>query len=114
MRQDYSYSDRMDIDRLMENVDTDTYIICADHQPVQYSKSSTAGIDLNLSGHTHAGQVYPVGYFIKYFKTADLYYGIKKVDNMTSIVSSGMCGWGFPIRTQENCEYVVINLEGKK
>lgn len=113
-RQDYSYSDRADINTLMKNVDKDKYIICADHQPVEYKESSKAGIDLNVSGHTHAGQIYPVGYFIKFMKTADLYYGIKDVDGMKGIVSSGICGWGFPIRTQEHCEYVVINLEAVK
>ena len=112
-RQDYSYAGRADIDILMENVDKDKYVICADHQPVQYSKSSDVGVDLNVSGHTHAGQVYPVGYFIKIMKTADLYYGIKEVGDMTGVVSSGMCGWGFPIRTQKHCEYVVIDLKAK-
>ncbi|MBQ4067841.1 MAG: metallophosphoesterase [Lachnospiraceae bacterium] len=113
-RQDYSYSDRADINTLMKNIDKDKYIICADHQPVKYKDSSDAGVDLNVSGHTHAGQIYPVGYFIKYAMTADLYYGIKDVNGMTGIVSSGMCGWGFPVRTQEHCEYVVINLEALK
>lgn len=113
-RQDYSYSDRADISTLMKNVDKNKYVICADHQPVKYKDSSEAGVDLNVSGHTHAGQIYPVGYFIKYAMTADLYYGIKDVNGMTGIVSSGMCGWGFPVRTQEHCEYVVINLEALK
>lgn len=113
-RRDYSNSDRIDINTLMKNVDKNKYIICADHQPVEYQKSSTAGIDLNVSGHTHAGQIYPIGYFIKFLKTADLYYGITEIDDMTGVVSSGMCGWGFPVRTQKYCEYVVINLEASK
>ncbi len=113
-RQDYSYSERTDIEQLMENADKNKYIICADHQPVEYSKASKAGVDLYLSGHTHAGQVYPVGYFIKILNTADLYYGIKEIGDMTGIVSSGMCGWGFPVRTQEHCEYVVIELESSR
>ena len=100
-RQDYSYSDRADINTLMKNIDKDKYIICADHQPVKYKESSEAGVNLNVSGHTHAGQIYPVGYFIKYAMTADLYYGIKDVNGMTGIVSSGMCGWGFHLRKKD-------------
>ena len=38
------------------------YVILADHQPVQIEENVRQGVDLQLSGHTHAGQFFPIGY----------------------------------------------------
>ena len=37
-------------------------------------------------------------------------YGYERVGNMDIIVSSGMGGWGYPIRTEKKCEYLIINI----
>lgn len=38
-------------------------------------------------------------------------YGFKAVDNMNAIVTSGLSGWGYPIRTQSVSEYVILNIQ---
>lgn len=50
---------------------------------------------------------------IKLFNINELNYGKEKIDDMTAINSSGIGGWGFPIRTQNHSEYVVINIKHK-
>lgn len=104
-------SGRVSIDELMAVVDTEKYIIVADHQPIEAEENNAAGVDLELSGHTHAGQIWPTKYFFDVMKM--LRYGRYQEGDCTVIVSSGFAGWQYPIRTQEHCEYVVVNIQGK-
>ncbi len=97
-------SDRIEI----ENLDTGRFVLTADHQPNSTKENESVGTDLLLSGHTHAGQIFPIGYFDFLFR--GFVYGEYKVDNMTVLVSSGFAGWGFPIRTQGISEYLVVHL----
>ncbi len=112
-REDRSLN-RASIEELIKETDNQKYTIMVDHQPVDYEKSSQLGVDLLLSGHTHAGQIFPAGYFIKWFHMSDLYYGHTKIKNMDAIVSSGLAGWGYPIRTQQHSEYVTIKIAKKR
>ena len=109
-REDRSYeeSDRLTSAELLKDADRSKFIIVADHQPVETAENAAQGADLQVSGHTHAGQIFPLGVLIEL--SGRLNYGEYKVDGMTAIVSSGTAGWGFPIRTQEHCEYVLIDI----
>lgn len=104
-------SGRKSIEELMALVDTEKYIIVADHQPVEAKENDATGVDLELSGHTHAGQIWPTKYFFDMMKM--LRYGKYQEGDCTVIVSSGFAGWMYPVRTQEHCEYVVVNIKGK-
>lgn len=111
-RNDYKDS-RKNINDILDNkINKDNnYIITLDHQPVKYNENNKNNIDLVLSGHTHAGQIFPIKYLIDIFNTADSSYGYKKYNNMDTIVTSGLVGWGFPIRTSKCSEYVVIDIK---
>lgn len=87
------------------------YIITLDHQPTEYKENKEIGVDLILSGHTHAGQIFPVGLIIDIFNTSEMSYGHKKDDTLNAIVSSGIAGWGFKIRTSRHSEYVIVNIK---
>ena len=113
-RLDVSNKDRAGIDELLYRADEDKYIIVADHQPVEYELSKEAGANLVLSGHTHAGQIFPVGYLTTLVGNAEQNYGLMQDEHFVGIVSSGLVGWGFPIRTSGHCEYVVINVKPGK
>ena len=106
-REDKSFK-RKNIDEIIE--ENNKFTILIDHQPVDYEEARTNGVDLILSGHTHAGQIFPAGNIIKLFHMADLWYGYKEFDSMSSVVTSGLAGWGYPIRTQKNSEYVIIEI----
>ena len=103
----------LEIDKLMTEVDTDKFVLVLDHQPTQLEEVAASGADLMLSGHTHYGQIWPVGWFFELFHINEMTYGIKQVENTNFIVSSGIAGWGYSIRTQGVCEYVVVNVKGK-
>ena len=109
-REDYSFR-RKSIGEYSYGIDKNRYLIMADHQPKDYQENISNGIDLIVSGHTHAGQIFPVEWFIKLFKTSDMSYGHKNIDGMDAVVSSGLVGWGYPIRTSKHSEYVIIDVK---
>lgn len=113
-RIDYSYRNlgvRKNASDLIKDLDKNKYLIVADHQPAVYEENKNAGYDLQLSGHTHAGQIWPFGYITK---AISFDYGHLKENNFDIIVSSGFGVWGYPIRTEEKSEYVIINLNKKQ
>lgn len=102
-------SGRLSTQELLQGADRDKFLIVVDHQPVGAEENDAQGVDLELSGHTHAGQIWPVGVFTEW--TGGLNYGEYYVGGCEVIVSSGFTGWGYPIRTQGHCEYVLITIE---
>lgn len=101
--------ERKSVEELLIGADNSKYIILADHQPYDFKLKSDAGVDLLLSGHTHGGQLFPVGTFMDLFNIGDMVYGKKQVGNMTAITTSGITG-SHPLRTQGKSEYVVITV----
>lgn len=96
----------------IKNWPEDAYIICVDHSPYQKEDMMELGADLQLSGHTHAGQLFPLKTI---YKPAVKYvYGKYLINNSPYnkylYVSSGFSGWVLPFRNEEHCNYEVINL----
>lgn len=93
---------------LLNNTDSKSFIILLDHQPLDEKNNSENGVDLLISGHTHGGQIFPYG-LVKEIQ-GQYTYGKYQIGNMIEIVSSGLCGWGIPLRNEARCEYVIINV----
>lgn len=113
-RIDYSYNNegvRKNAYDIIKSIDKNKYLIVADHQPYYYQENKNAGFDLQISGHTHAGQIWPFGLVTS---SLGFDYGILNEEDFKLIVSSGFGVWGMPIRTEEKSEYVVINIRNKK
>lgn len=85
-------------------MDKNKYIIVVSHQPTDLEKNSKLGYNLQISGHTHNGQIFPFNLLIKFFNLAELIYGQKEFENFNVIVTSGLSGWGYPIRTAGNSD----------
>ncbi len=110
-RKDYGFSDeghRMPMKDLLSGKGDKKFIFVADHQPRGVDENSALKVDLQVSGHTHAGQVFPIGRIMAL--AGNYVYGEYKKDDLTLIVSSGVAGWGYPVKTEKVCEYVVLNL----
>ena len=74
-----------------------------------YATAQKLGVDLQLSGHTHAGQIFPFGYLTKLiYKDYD--YGLRRLSNFAIYTTSGVGTWGPPMRTGNSPEIVVIKL----
>ena len=100
--------ERMKLGELMNQVDTNKPVILLDHQPFHLEESEKYGVDLELSGHTHNGQMWPLNYV-----TAMIYElscGYLKKGNSQFIVSSGYGLWGPRVRSGSRSEVMMINI----
>jgi predicted MPP superfamily phosphohydrolase len=99
---------RQKIADLTSHIDKKFPVILMDHQPVDLEAANDAGVDLQLSGHTHKGQFFPFGLITR--KAFRVDYGYLKLDPMQVIVSSGAGTWGPPIRIASLSEVVDIRI----
>lgn len=100
--------ERTSLEKLMEQVDTTRPVILLDHQPFRLNESEKLGIDLQLSGHTHNGQMWPLNYVTRMIY--EVSYGYLKKGNTQIIVSSGFGIWGPRIRSGSRPEVLLINV----
>ena len=107
-RDDRSNTTRRSLQELMANVDKNKPIILLDHQPYKLTESETAGVDLQFSGHTHRGQVWPMSLVTDYIYEQS--HGYRQWGNSHIYVSSGLSLWGPPFRIGTESEMVVLQL----
>jgi predicted MPP superfamily phosphohydrolase len=100
-------AERAPLEQLLDGIDRSKPILLIDHQPREMKKAAAAGVTLQVSGHTHAGQVWPMSWFAQLFAFS---YGHRCVDGMHAIISSGMGNRGNVLRSGCTAEIVVIHL----
>jgi uncharacterized protein len=99
---------RKSLDELLDGVAPGTPVILMDHQPFGLEEAESHGVDLQLSGHTHHGQLWPFNYI-----TSAIYevsWGYLQKGSTHYYVSSGVGTWGPPVRTGNRPEIVEITL----
>lgn len=111
-RDDRSNRRRKSVEQLMQGVTRDDYIILLDHQPFNLEEAEHNGVDLQLSGHTHRGQVWPLNWVTKKMYECD--YGQWRKGKTDYYVSSGMGIWGGKFRIGTDSEYAVITITPNK
>ncbi|GHT12638.1 metallophosphatase [Bacteroidia bacterium] len=107
-RDDYSNRERKPLSAFVDS-SLALPVVLLDHQPAQPAESVKQHIDLQISGHTHNGQIFPLMYVVK--KIYNIAYGYKKVGDTHFYVSSGLGLWGAPIRIGTQSEVVCVNLK---
>lgn len=85
--------------------------ILLSHTPWQAEKAAKAGVGLMLSGHTHGGQIWPLGYLTSRFYP--LLGGRYEINGMTVIVCRGTGTWGPRMRLWRPSEILRITLHSK-
>jgi len=83
-------------------------VILLDHQPGRLEEAKEAGVDLQLSGHTHDGQVFPINLINTLIW--ELNYGYLRKDGTQYYVTSGVGTWGPPVRIGSTAEVVRIRI----
>ena len=104
----FNGKERLPLSDLMKQVDLNKPVILLDHQPIKLNEAAQAGVDLQLSGHTHNGQMWPINYITRLIY--ELSYGYKRIANTQFIVSSGFGLWGPRVRSGSRSEVLEINI----
>ena len=100
--------DKADASKAFDGAPANSVKILLAHQPASYEMAHAAGTDLQLSGHTHAGQFFPFNLVVKLFQRYT--QGLNNHDGMWVYVNRGTGFWGPPIRTGIPAEITLITL----
>lgn len=100
---------RSDLHPLVEPLDRSLPLILLDHQPSQIDEAVAEGIDVQFSGHTHRGQMWPNQYITQRIFPLD--WGLLQKGNFNLIVSNGYGTWGPPIRIGNQPEIVDMHIK---
>ena len=92
-------------------VTAEKYSIVLDHQPYHLEQAELLGVDFQLSGHTHYGQVWPISWIED--AMYECAFGSHQRGRTQYYVSSGIGIWGGKFRIGTRSEYVVMNLVEK-
>jgi predicted MPP superfamily phosphohydrolase len=88
--------------------DPDLPLVLLAHHPRTVARASAAGVDLQLSGHTHGGQLLPLGWLVRLFEPRAA--GLARIGSTWLYVSEGTGFWGPPMRIGTSCEISAITL----
>jgi uncharacterized protein len=97
-----------DLDAALDGRDDAVPLVLLAHQPVMVERARAAGVDLQLSGHTHGGQLWPFDYAILLDQPA--VQGLSRVGDTQLFVTAGAGFWGPPMRIGARPEVAVIEL----
>ncbi len=102
---------RKPVDILMADVDKKYPVILLDHQPFFLEISAKNGVDVQFSGHTHNGQMFPLNLITRAIYDPD--WGYRKIGNSHFYVSCGVGTWGPPVRFGNYPEIVSAEITFK-
>jgi uncharacterized protein len=108
-RDDRTNSERKPLRDLVKNLDSKLPKILLDHQPYALEEAQQNGIDLQLSGHTHDGQFFPLNLVVR--NMYEQAHGYLRKGNTQYYISSGLGIWGPQYRIGTQSELVVIRLK---
>ena len=108
-RDDFTNKHRKPLKSIISDSDKSLPMILLDHQPLHLAEAVENNMDVQISGHTHNGQIYPISLIVA--KMYQLAYGYLKIGNTHFYVSSGLGLWGAPIRLGTQSEIVNIHLK---
>lgn len=103
-----SHGDAPNFDRALASLDRTGPTVLLAHQPVLVAEAAARGVDLQLSGHTHGGQMWPFHYVVEAVQPS--LAGLSTVDDTQLYVSRGAGFWGPPVRIGAPPDITVLSL----
>lgn len=100
---------RAEVSELTKDLDKTKPIFVLSHEPDELQKTADAGADIDFSGHTHDGQLFPGNLIIGLFWENPC--GMIKKDNMYSIVTSGVGVYGTFMRVGTDAEICSVDID---
>lgn len=111
-RDDKSNNNRKPLNTIVNGIDKNQFKLLLDHQPSNLEDAEQANIDLQFSGHTHKGQVFPFSLIAE--SMFENPHGMIQKGLTWIYVSSGLGIWGGKFRIGTQSEYVVFDIIHKK
>jgi predicted MPP superfamily phosphohydrolase len=102
------FGDAPDFERALGDRDTARPVVLMAHQPVAARDAARYGVDLQLSGHTHGGQMVPFNLLVKLQQPVVAGYG--EVDGVPVYVTNGAGFWGPPVRVGVPPQVTLVEL----
>lgn len=99
---------RKELAAVMEGVERSLPVLLIDHQPANLKEGQAQGVDLQVSGHTHLGQIFPFNLLTGRIFETD--WGYMRKGEFQLIVSCGFGTWGPPLRVGNVPEIVDIDI----
>jgi predicted MPP superfamily phosphohydrolase len=97
-----------DVPSAVAGRDPDLPLVLLAHHPRTIERAMHAGVDLQLSGHTHGGQMLPLGWLARLFDPQVA--GLGRFRDTWLYVSAGTGFWGPPLRIGTNCEIAAVTI----
>ncbi len=97
-----------DLEGALQGLDPELPVLLMAHDPTTFKLSSRLGVDLQLSGHTHGGQLWPFGYLVRL--AIPFVAGLYRRGEAVLYVSRGSGFWGPPMRLFAPAEITEIVL----
>lgn len=107
-RRDKHNQNRKSISELLESTLDSLPVILLDHQPYHLENAYNQRIDVQFSGHTHHGQLFPINYITEMIY--ELSWGYQKIKNTHFFVTCGAQGWGPQVKTASQSEIMLVNI----
>jgi hypothetical protein len=107
-RVDQHFRNRKSLEDILQFSSADLPIILMNHRPTQLQEVSQTAVNVQFSGHTHNGQLFPINYIIQ--RMYELSWGYKKIRDTHFFVSSGLRLWGPPVKTTGKSEIMVVDF----
>ena len=111
-RNDKFRKGRMKLSQLLADAPEGLPVILMDHKPHDLTDVSRHNVSIQVSGHTHHGQLYPFHWVTS--AIFELSWGHKLINDTHFFVTSGVRGWGPAVRTSGDAEIMVIEVELQK
>lgn len=111
-RDDRTNRHRKSLEELYQAADTLLPMLLIDHQPYALHRTDSLGFDLQVSGHTHHGQVWPVSLLTD--RIYEQSHGYRRWSKSHIWVSSGLSLWGPPFRIGTRGDVALIRIYNKQ
>ena len=99
---------RPDLEGALAGSDPQRFRLLLAHEPRQALQASDLGVDLQLSGHTHGGQIWPIRYLVPLQQPS--VEGLDRVGETTLYTTRGAGAWGPPVRVGAPPEVAILTL----
>lgn len=107
-RLDDMVEERLNVDEVLGKRNYNLPLLLLDHRPTQLQEASRTQTNVQFSGHTHNGQMFPLNYILK--SMYELSWGYKKIKDTHFFVTSGLRLWGPPVKTAGKSEIMVVDV----